>query len=249
MKKCLLFLSFISIISCSSDSSEPTENSSPRGKLKTIEINNLAADATFKTTYIYDSNGRFYSSTNESIDSNGTSSTYSTTHFYNEQGQIWKNTSETNITELYFSDGLITSSTRTFSGNTYNREYEYNSASQLIEVRYLDDTGNVVGEYNLTYNSSGNVENTIENISGTITEYIYEYDNNSNPLLTAFENQELSKLSEQNINNHTKRTWIRDVGTTIYTNEYTYNELGLPVTMNEYQNGTLVTQRTYSYYE
>lgn len=246
MKKC--FLLFILLLSCSLDDSELSENNTPIGKLIKIETSILNSNSNFTTTYLYNSSGKLNSSVNESYSPSG-NNTYSTSHFYNDQGQIWKSISNNDITEFQFTNGLITSSTRTFNGSTDNREYIYNNSNQLIQTLYLDETNSIGGNLNLIYNGFGNIQNTIQNSNGTITEYQYEYDNKKNPLLTAFEDQEISKLSQQNLNNKTKRTWIRDIGTIIYTKEYTYNDNDFPVSMSEYQNGTLITETTYTYQE
>ncbi|RSK39343.1 hypothetical protein [Mangrovimonas spongiae] len=244
-KKLSLSLICTFILSCSSDDSNSNDNSSQlTGKLKSIEWNIAEPESIVKSTYNYDSSGLLESAT--TTYGNNTPST--TTYYYNGNGQIWKVTDITSTTEYEFNNNLIVSSTRTFNDNTYYREYEYNEQNQLTLVNYFNNS-TIEGYLVLTYNDFGNLTNTTEYINGEVNEvYNYEYDSYNNPFLTAFENQEISKIIQYSLNNKTERAWTNNIGTTTFTREYSYNELGYPITMSEYQNNVLNSTTEYTYY-
>ena len=98
-----------------------------------------------------------------------------------------------------------------------------------------------------TFNNEGNIHTKVLEGANDTKTYVYEYDTKHNPFLTVFENQEIRKLSEHNPNNILQYTRTSDIGTVIYSYEYTYNELDYPITRSEFQNGTLVAETVYMY--
>ena len=85
---------------------------------------------------------------------------------------------------------------------------------------------------------------------GDFKSYTYEYDTNNNPQLTHFGDQEISKVVGNNFNNAIRNIYTRSGGSSEITIEYTYNEMGYPITSNEFSSGgTLTTQVNYTYQE
>lgn len=253
MKKYLIIVVSVLLAACNSDESDsPTPNNAPSGALVRVETYFPLGEVQINVTNFFDANGRIASSLTEET---GTSinSSYTSEYLYNQQGQIWKlihNSTFNTYDEFQFTNGLITqSTTHKVNGEIFYKQFLYNDQNQLTHIQYLN-VDNVEGAtYDITFNDDGNILNTYLGNDGSFTEYTYEYDNHNNPYSILFNNQEIRKVLEYNFNNKTKRIYSRNIGTRIFTREYTYNDANYPTSFNEYMDGDLVTQVTFIYQE
>lgn len=258
MKNLLLIASLILLGSCSSDDSDSeSQNNAPSGTLFKIEFYYPQTDILSSNTYFFNKDGKVVSTRGNSVTSTEYAE-YTTTFSYNSNGQIWKSSTtyegSIDYTEFTFNNGLIIESLRhRNNGDVLRTLYNYNDDNQLINKQHFNANNEETATTNITFNSNGNIENTYyERTFGTeIRDYTYEYDTYNNPQKKLFENQELNSVVGNSFNNITSAILLSNSGSgnTEIIIEYTYNESGYPLTSNEYVDGDLETQVTYTYME
>lgn len=248
MKRLIFILLLVLHWSCSSedDDSNHTSNIAP-GTLTKMEIF-FSFNTQITIDYTFDTSGRVSGMVQTEVSSSGTTSV-TTTYEYNNEGQIWKQIINGNDIEVYtYENGLITNSVHNHSsGNVYNKEYLYNSLSQLIHKTIANVNGGTTVSYDLSYSVNENIDETYLQDEDSYTRYVYEYDNFINPQYKLYENLELRKVLEYSSNNPVTRIYERNIGSSIFTLDYVYNEQNYPIGCNEYLNGDLVRQITYTY--
>ena len=236
--------------SCSTDDSSEQINNIAPGTLTKIEVVFPSYNTQVIREYVFDTVGRVVGFVQTEVASSGTTTT-TITYEYNNEGQIWKQIINSNDIEVYtYENGLIISSAHNHSsGNVYNKAYTYNNAFQLTHRTTTNVNEGTTVNYDISYDNNGNVDETYLLSEGSYTRYVYEYDELLNPEYKLYENLELRKLLEYNLNNPVTRIYERNIGTSIFTLNYAYNEENYPTNCNEYLEGDLVRQITYTYQE
>lgn len=250
MKNYIAFIFSLLLISCNSDDNS-SSSIAPTGALTKVEAYFPTNDYNANSNYMYGSNGKISSAVSTSIQPGFPNTINTVNYLVNSEGQIWKSTSSYFSQEFQFSNGLIVSSilTNIPSGIITTREYIYNTNNELIKAEYFDENGVSGSVVTYTYDSNGNIlTRNLSMTSGNNQSYVFEYDDNHNPMSTLYENQAFEKISEVTPNNKIKRTYNNNGNISVFTTVYTYNSDGYPITEKDYLNvTTLVEESTFTY--
>lgn len=252
MKRYLMIVTSLLVFACSDDDSNSNQQNPPInnfGKLTKLVSSFPTFNGQSELIVTYDDFERIVTTRATNTSPSG-SNTNVNTYLYNDDGHIWKIVSEgnNNLTREYtYLNGLIISAIETGSLNTTRIEYFYNTFDQLENKKVYDENDILIEEVTYTYNAEGNISTKTNEANGIITVYSYEYNTGLDPYYDAFDNFGINEISESSRNNITRTTITSNSQIIMYTSQYTYNNDSLPLTMNEFRDGILYRQSSYTY--